>query len=564
MTSHSATIQPVRLTDSTGTPDRVSALPATTVVRADRVSSRIGQTTILHPTSFSVDRGQIVGIAGGSGAGKTTLLETVAGVRMPTGGRVARSEAAAFVPQDDIIHRELPLRRTLVRAASLRIADSTATERSQIVDRVLDELDLVDQAEVKVADLSGGQRKRASIAAEMLTDARLLFLDEPTSGLDPAKAASLMQSLRQLADNGSTVILSTHSPADLARCDRVIFLARGGQVAFVGSPVEARAFFAVDEMADIYEQLNQWPFDRAAEDETESDAVTEAESEASAVSGDDWATASPSVWRQWAAMVGRNIDLIRGNRLTLAILAGSPIFIISMMTWLFPSGAFDDGNPSAALAVQTLFWMAFNSFFFGLTYGLLQIVGEFEVLKRERRVGLSIGAYVLSKLTVLLPMLAVVNGAQITAMQLTGRLPDLSVADGLAVFASLQLLSSAAVAIGLHASAAVRNPAQATLGLPMLCFPQILFAGAVVPVSEMGPVPAAMSAPLAARWGFESVGRILDLGPAAAQEVGTAGYGEAFTGSPVQGWLVLGALIVVGTAATVRTLHRRTKPSTTR
>ena len=234
------------------------------------------------------------------------------------------------------------------------------------------------------------------------------------------------------------------------------------------------------------------------------------------------------------------------------------MFIIGTMTFLFPSGAFAAGTGSVSLAIQTVFWMAFNSFFFGITYGLLQIVGEFEIVRRERRIGLDLAAYVGSKLAVLLPLLAVVNAAQVIVMEAAGRLPDLSMLDRGGVFVSLQLLSAAAVVIGLHASAAVENSSQATLALPMLCFPQVLFAGAVVPVSEMGWFAEFMSLPLAVRWGFEPLGRLLELGPGAADEAGTAGFVDAFTGSPATGWAVLGVLVAMGAMATVRTLHKRT------
>src|SRR6185503_17628690 len=104
---------------------------------------------------------------------------------------------------------------------------------------------LTDQADVRVGSLSGGQRKRASIAVELLTDPHVFFLDEPTSGLDPIASAELITHLRQLADRSATVVFTTHSVEDLARCDRVVFMARGGRVGFVGSVDEALEQFGV-------------------------------------------------------------------------------------------------------------------------------------------------------------------------------------------------------------------------------------------------------------------------------------------------------------------------------
>src|SRR5439155_14048147 len=145
-------------------------------------------------------------IVGGSGAGKTTLLDAVAGVRPADGGQVLfdGSDLAAnldafrgvlgYVPQDDIIHLELPLERTLSYAGRLRLpADTSRPELDTAIARVLAALDLTDRAGVPVGVLSGGQRKRASIGVELLTDPKVFFLDEPTSGLDPATGADLLQ-----------------------------------------------------------------------------------------------------------------------------------------------------------------------------------------------------------------------------------------------------------------------------------------------------------------------------------------------------------------------------------
>lgn len=526
-------------------------------IEVRHVTVEIEGTSILQKTSLDVQQGEVVGIAGGSGAGKTTLLEAIAGLRAPTGGRVARAGSSAFVPQEDVIHRELPLRRTLLHAAALRLHGHDALARAAKVDAILERLDLSQQAAVGVGDLSGGQRKRASLGAELLSDADLLFLDEPTSGLDPSSAGELLGSLRRLAAAGSTVVLSTHSPADLARCDRIVFMARGGRVAYIGSPADARIHFGVTELSEAYQLLNDWPEDGTVgsvgvdEDERGEPRFVPKLAES---------PMAPSAARQWVSLVRRNVDLIKSNRLTLAILLGSPAFIISMMTLLFPAGAFDVDSGSAALAIQTLFWLAFNSFFFGITYGLLQVVGEIDIVRRERHAGLRIGAYIASKMTVLLPLLAVVNVAQIVAMESANRLPDLTGSDFIAIFVTLQLLSSAATVFGLHASSAVQNPAQATLALPMLCFPQVLFAGAVVPVSAMGWLAEAMSMPLAVRWGFEPLGRILDVAPAAAGEKATAGFVETFNGSPTTGWIVLMVLVLMGSAATINTLRKRTAP----
>ena len=194
--------------------------------------------------------GELVALVGGSGTGKTTLLETMAGLRRPTSGAVTYDGHSAalpagdigFVPQDDIIHRALPLRRTLRYAAKLRLPVGTSRDEvDTIVDETLRDLELADRGDVTVADLSGGQRKRASIAVELLTRPRIFFLDEPTSGLDPATSADVLRLVRKLADRGVTVVLTTHDPAEIDICDRVVFLARNGHLAFAGAPTTPAA-----------------------------------------------------------------------------------------------------------------------------------------------------------------------------------------------------------------------------------------------------------------------------------------------------------------------------------
>src|SRR5207247_746261 len=191
---------------------------------------------------------ELVAIVGGSGAGKTTLLEALAGVRPADRGRVlfdgtdfyrnidAFRMVLGYVPQDDIIHAELPLVRTLEYAAALRLPVTTSDAYAgDAVRGALRVLALEERASVRVGALSGGQRKRASIAVELLTGPRVFFLDEPTSGLDPATDAELLRVLRRLAGRGATVVFTTHAVQDLAACDRLVVLARGGHLAFEGT-----------------------------------------------------------------------------------------------------------------------------------------------------------------------------------------------------------------------------------------------------------------------------------------------------------------------------------------
>ena len=224
--------------------------------------------TILDAASFTIAAGELVAIVGPSGAGKTTLLETIAGITPPTAGsvqfdgidvhanlRTFRS-VLGYVPQDDIIHADLPLQRTLHYAARLRLPSSTtAREVDAAVRDAIEAVGLSPYADVRVGALSGGQRKRASIAVELLTEPHVFFLDEPTSGLDPITSAELITRLRRLAERSATVVFTTHSVEDLKLCDRVVFMTRGGRVGFVGSVDDALAQFNVSSIPELYRHL---------------------------------------------------------------------------------------------------------------------------------------------------------------------------------------------------------------------------------------------------------------------------------------------------------------------
>ena len=560
-------------TDATAT-FAVSVSPRGVRIDVDGLSRRVrdgkrGERTLLDAVSFTISPGELVAIVGPSGAGKTSLLEAVAGIAPATSGSVrfngidvhanpgAFRSVLGYVPQDDIIHADLPVASTLRYAARLRLPSSARSAAvDQAVRDALAAVGLTDHADVRVGSLSGGQRKRASIAVELLTDPHVFFLDEPTSGLDPLTSAELIVRLRQLADRSATVVFTTHSVDDLALCDRIVFTTRGGKVGFVGTVDEALEQFRVSSVAELYGCLADpdcvsYPAATAVA-APPTDAISREVIERPVASG----------LTQWGLLTRRTLEILVRNRLTLAILVGSPALVVAMFAILFRPGAFDFDNPSPSSMVMIGFWVVFAAFFFGLTYGLLQICAERTILRRERLVGLRAGAYVASKVTILAPFLLLVVTAMLGVLRLFDRLPSRPLPTYASIGVSLLLCALAALGLGLLTSAMVRTVSQATLALPMLCFPAVLFSGAILPVNLMANAGAALSVAMPSRWAFEGIGhdlgarRILAEGGSPLGRPLLASYGDAGTQSTGIYWLVLAAFTVMFLVATWAVLAR--------
>ncbi|HLG77485.1 MAG TPA: ATP-binding cassette domain-containing protein, partial [Ktedonobacteraceae bacterium] len=226
------------------------------------------QVILLNDISLVIPPRKFVALVGGSGAGKSTLMDALNGLRPASNGAVLYngedyyrnlavfSTQLGYVPQDDIVHRELTVERALYYAARLRLPSDFTHEQIQWrIDEVLEDVEMTERRDLLVSKLSGGQRKRVSIALELLANPSIFFLDEPTSGLDPGLDRKMMFLLRRLADKGHTIILVTHATNNINSCDYVCFLAQGGRLAYFGPPNAAKDFFEKTDFAEIYSAL---------------------------------------------------------------------------------------------------------------------------------------------------------------------------------------------------------------------------------------------------------------------------------------------------------------------
>ena len=223
-----------------------------------RVTDRAtrGKITLVTDVSFRIGAGEFVAIVGGSGAGKSTLLDCINGMRPATDGKIyydtndyyenmnSYKSVVGYVPQKDIMHDDLTVENALRYTAMLRMrADLSAEEISERVKNAVADVRLQGREHLRVSALSGGQRKRVSIAMELLSDPKIIFLDEPTSGLSPDLDMEMMELLSDLAKKGRTIIVITHAMENLDKCDRVAFLGRGGRLCYYGAAKDAFRWF---------------------------------------------------------------------------------------------------------------------------------------------------------------------------------------------------------------------------------------------------------------------------------------------------------------------------------
>lgn len=328
---------------------------------------------LLNGISLVIPPRKFVALVGGSGAGKSTLMDALNGLRPAQEGTVlyngqnyyhnlaAFSSQLGYVPQDDIVHRDLPVERALFYAAKMRLpGDFTKEQIQRRINEVLEDVEMTERRKLLVSKLSGGQRKRVSIALELLANPSVFFLDEPTSGLDPGLDRKMMLLLRRLADRGRTIVLVTHATNNINTCDYVCFLAQGGHLAYFGPPNEAKAYFKKTDFAEIYSSLEPTKenptIPQQAEDQFKASSdyyqhVVQPlnEGQSQRVNGHGIETIKRvkrgNPWAQFALLSLRYIELLKNDIGNLAILLlQAPIIallLVGMVRYEIGTGVFD-------------------------------------------------------------------------------------------------------------------------------------------------------------------------------------------------------------------------------
>ena len=508
---------------------------------------------LLKNIGLKIQPMEFVALVGMSGAGKTTLLNAISGYWPASDGQVMVNGVnlyenydffrndIGYVPQKDIVHAELTPATALEYVARLRLPpDTTASEREQVVDEVLKNLDLTERRDVPISNLSGGQLKRVSIGVELLTKPRLFFLDEPTSGLDPGTEYEMMKLLRRLADQGRTVMLVTHATKNVMLCDKVIFLARGGYLAFFGPPEKALEYFNLHrttreqrekpmEFDDIYIVLNdetrgkpeEWGQRYLASDvyrSLQEDRATPlgGSLQKPVQQASKKTKTKVSGLRQFLILSSRNLKILFQDKVSLALmLAIAPA--LGIMDFIWGSDLFDPVNGDATKVITLWFMAALTTVLVGAISSVREIVKENEIYKRERAVNLKIGPYVFSKLWVGV-VLALYQAVMLLVFKVLFVRPDLpSASSYLALYVTLFLCTLCGYFIGLAISAVAPNQNAAMLLIILVLVPQFLFAGALLPL-DLIPGGEAISVFMPTRWGFEAFVKISGLGDQLAED----------------------------------------------
>jgi len=425
-------------------------------VEARGLAFEVGGRTIIRDITLSIAQCSFSGILGGSGQGKSTLLNALCGINPATSGGVliegrpiggdSGSQGIGFVPQDDIVHPELRVVDAVVFSARLRLDPRVpARPLRLLVEETIRRLGLDEHRDKRISQLSGGQRKRVSIATELLDKPSVLFLDEPSSGLDPATEFSLMRILRGLAAQDCTVICTTHVLGRAYLFDKIVFI-HGGRVVFDGPPDLSRTYFQVESLDQVYVRLadegrtgDEWAADFAAGGPPQPPvAYSQPALDLSAFGDIPPATRRrPGFFHALGTLLHRQWKILGADRLNLVFLIAQPLLIALLVGWV------------AEDLVLRMFLCVVATLWFGCSNGAQEIVKELPVFRRERVCGLGLHSYLVGKYLflggiTLLQALALLLVVQTTSHAV--RSAKLSVADLYAEFREITTPKNPAVA----------------------------------------------------------------------------------------------------------------------
>ncbi|MGH3195489.1 MAG: ATP-binding cassette domain-containing protein [Streptosporangiaceae bacterium] len=539
--------------------------------------------TLLQNVSLRLAPASMTAVAGPSGAGKTTLMRLLSGQLTAAAGSVTYNGAdltrcrqayaalMGYVPQEDIVHGDLTVTEALGYQARLRLGrGSTAAARDARVKHVLATMELLDQRDQLVKTLSGGQRKRVSIACELLNEPQILFLDEPTSGLDPGLDKRMMLMLRLLADQGRTVILTTHAIAQVDVCDTLVLVGPGGHVIYADAPAAALGWFGVQALGDVFSLIDSPDAARQAADRVstvnqpqapdwtgpEREAATASLSPASGRDGGMGGARPPvgsPAWRravidQARIFASRYVRLVGRDRAALAfsLSQGVAVALLTALAVPKPFSWVTAGNAPTLVFGCAAVW-------FGMIGAVRELVKEKTIWRREFLAGGDMPAYLASKVTVL-GALAAFQALTLTVVaDVTLGLPAGGAPGNpfITFFITLWLAILSGMALGLLVSAASASADRAMSLVPYLLITQLVLCGVLFRLGAISFVSWIMPA----RWSVSALGGIAGLSAATLNQ--TSGLYPHSALGLASAWLMLLILTACGLAATIWLLYRQ-------
>lgn len=482
------------------------------------LSLNLKKKKILNDVYLEIKQNEFVAIMGPSGCGKSTLLKALNG-EFPAGqGSVtfftSKGEAdllehydtiksrIGYVPQDDIVHKKLKVYEALFYAAKLRLAkDASNKEIKERIQTVLKMLG-IDEIETQlISGISGGQRKRVSIAVELLSDPDVLFLDEPTSPLDPQTIDEFLKFLKNLTRTQNvTIIMVTHKPEDLKAVDRVLFMGKGGLLTYLGAPGQVKAYFGKD-IVGVYGILNdEERVNILASNYKRSIIyhVSPVPSRGKVVRSSD----RLSLWNfvnQWYWLTQRYITLKFRDRMNLLVL-----YTVSViLSLLLGTSEWNKASEKHELTLFILVFLNVSIIWFGMFNAAGEIVSEMAIYKRERMYNLRLLPYVISKLIIIWLITLVQLVIFVYIVSLFASFHDQS-----KLLLVLSLVTLISVMIGLGISTIASSGEQVMTILPFIVIVQILFSGSNLKINNQ--LKETASWMMISRWGIQATATIQD------------------------------------------------------
>jgi len=514
------------------------------------VKTQKGMKVLINDISLTVMPREFIALVGGSGAGKSTLMDALNGFRRANSGVVmvngddfyrnydAYRSNMGYVPQSDILHTGLTVRKALQYTAQLRLPPDTSKQAvTQRIDEALKQVEMLPQIDQPITSLSGGQRKRVCIAAELLSDPSLFYLDEPTSGLDPGLDKKMMHTLRLLADNGRTILLTTHATNNIfGQCDQVAFLAFG-RLVYYGPPEQAMVFFGANDFSDIYSKMDspetaaQWeaqyktsPAYKQYILDRQANFQASAQQNRQARKAAGHGLQIRETIQQFFILTRRYFDLIVNDKLSLFILLLVLPLIGILLLPIANAKSLVGDTPAEVQELiakenfyrivdstqRILLSMSLTTFLLGLFAAGYEIIKEKTVYRRERMVNLKILPYLGSKMFVLVGfgMVQIAAFMVIVGLKIEYPVEGVLTKAPIEIYITLLLVLLAGLGMGLLISALVRNSNIVAYIILVLIMFQFIYSGVMYKLPDLTK-PLSYVAPT--RWAIQAMGATVDI-----------------------------------------------------